>query len=113
MVEPEFTIGDLVTHGTYVLVDDPQKTVYITRDGDLMHVTTAWKGVQATFDLNASDAADYRRSDGMGDFQKVARVPLGVYHQWADEGILEDQKALNSRLNNGDFSKFRVNDVRV
>lgn len=113
MFDSNFTAGDLVTHGTFVLVDDRDKTVYVTRDGDLMYVTTEWKNLSAVLEANARAASEFSKTQKLGDMERVASIPLGVYHQWAAEGIMEDDKALARRLNDSDFSKFRTNNLKV
>ncbi|QRM56858.1 hypothetical protein F3Y30_09450 [Sinorhizobium sp. BG8] len=103
----------MVTHGTFVLVDDADKTVYVTRDGELMYVTTEWKNLSAVLEANARAAAEFSKTQKLGDMERVASIPLGVYHQWANEGIMDDDKALARRLNDVDFSKFRTNSLKV
>ncbi len=107
------TVGDLVTKGTYCLYDGPDKTIWLTRDGDLMYQTVQWKNVQALFDDNAEAAASFNKHGDHGALVKLASVPVGLRNQWLNEGITEDPKALALRLNDPDNAKFRVNNWRV
>ncbi|RVO54943.1 hypothetical protein [Sinorhizobium meliloti] len=108
------TLGDLLpTEGCYLWSDDPEKTVYIFRDGDVMGFRTHWKSLSALFDANAAEAAAFSRTGTHGDIQKIASIPKPVFYDWRDQGITDDPDALRRRLNDGDFSKFRTNDWRL
>lgn len=107
------TVGDLVTSGTICWEDTPDYTVWLTRDGDNIHVTTEWKNVQALLDANAAEAADFSATGKHSDLVKVAGVPIGLYFAWQKEGITDDPEAMRRRLNDGDFSKFRTNGWRL
>ncbi|SCX36036.1 hypothetical protein [Agrobacterium rosae] len=113
MQEEQFTIGDLVTHGTYMLYDSPDKTVWLTRDGDQMYQTVEWKHVSALLEDNQSAANAFSRSSRLGDNVQVASVPMGVYQRWVSEGIVDDPVALARRLNDAEYRKFRTNNLQV
>jgi hypothetical protein len=108
----EFTAGDLITHGTFLFYHGPEKTVWVTREGDQMYTTTEWN-VEHLLEQNKAAANDFSRSGGLGDMVRVASVPVGVLNKWSDEGIVEDPVAFARRLNDSDYSKFRVNSLRV
>lgn len=105
----ELKVGDLVTSGTICWEDTPEYTVWITRDGDQMRVTTEWKSVQSMLDGNAAEAAEFSATGKHGDIQKVAGIPIGLYFDWQRQGITDDPEAMRRRLNDGDFAKFRTN----
>lgn len=109
----QLTAGDLITHGTFMLYDTPDKTVWITRNGDEMYRTTEWKNVDALLAANQAAANEFNRSGPLGDTVQVASVPMAVHLKWAAEGITDDPVALARRLNDGDYSKFRTNNLRV
>ncbi len=109
----DYTIGDLVTHGTFVWEDDADKTVYITRDGDKMIIRTEWKNVRAVLERNARAASEFNATGRHGEMVRIASVPIGIHEEWEREGILKDDVALSRRLNDADFSKLRVNNWRV
>ncbi|MGE6781302.1 hypothetical protein ACQKGL_02130 [Ensifer adhaerens] len=113
MEQEHFTLGDLITHGTYMLYDGPDKTVWITRDGDQMYQTVEWKHVGALLADNQAAANEFSNSGQLGDNVRVASIPLGIYQRWSADGITEDPVALARRLNDADYSKFRVNNLRV
>lgn len=113
MQEEQFTVGDLVTHGTFMLLDTPDKTVWLTRDGDKMYQTVEWKNVSALLEDNIAASNNFSRSAKLGDNVQVASVPLGVYQKWDSEGIIDDPVALARRLNDADYRKFRTNNLRL
>lgn len=108
-----YTIGDLVTHGTVVWDDNEDRTIFITRDGDQMIIRTMWKNVRAVLERNMREAADFNATGRHGEMVHIGRVPLGIHEQWEREGILQDDKALSRRLNDSDFAKLRTNSWRV
>lgn len=108
----ELTAGDLITHGTFLYYADEYKTVWITREGDQMYTTTEWN-IDKLLEVNAASANSFSRTGGLGELQQVASVPVGIYQQWDKEGIVDDPDAFARRLNNGDFAKFRTNNLRV
>lgn len=113
MEQEKFTVGDLVTHGTFMLYETPDKIVWLTRDGDTMYRTTQWKNVAALLADNQAAANDFNRTGKLGDTVQVASVPYAVHLKWAAEGIVNDPVALARRLNDADYSKFRTNSLRV
>jgi hypothetical protein len=108
----EFTAGDLITHGTFLYYTGPDKTVWITREGDRMYTTTEWH-VDALIEANKAAANSFSRSGGLGDMVRVASIPVGLLNKWSDEGIVDDPTAFARRLNDSDFSKFRTNNLKV
>ncbi|MFD1326753.1 hypothetical protein [Mycoplana ramosa] len=108
----KFTIGDLVPSGSLLWEDTPTHTVWLTRDGDKLHITTVQK-VQAIIDANAQEAAEFNQTGSHGNLVKVASIPTSLYFAWQREGITEDPNAMKKRLNNGDLAKFRTNNWRL
>lgn len=106
------TIGDLVPSGTIIWEDTPTHTVYLTRDGDKLKITTVQK-VEAILEQNAREAADFNQSGSHGDLVKVASVPNSLYWDWQRQGITDDAEAMRRRLNDSDHAKFRVNNWRL
>lgn len=104
--------GDLITHGTFLYYADELKTVWITREGDQMWATTEWR-IDPLIEANKAEANSFSRSSGLGDLQKVASVPMGVYQKWDKDGIVEDKQAFARRLNNADYAAFRTNNLKV
>lgn len=109
----DLSVADLVEHGTICWEDTPDYTVWLTRDGDKMVVTTEYKNVAALLDANQAEANDFNQTGKHGDVVKVAGIPIGLYFDWKRQGITDDPEALRRRLNNGDFSKFRTNDWKL
>lgn len=65
-----------------------------------------------TQELNAS------RNDWKGDWHKVAEIPMGIIHQWANEEGLNfyDRNhwpAIKRKLNSNEFSRFRTKGGRI
>lgn len=103
-----FTAGDLVTSGTIVWEDTPTHTVYLTRDGDKLRITTHQK-VDAIIAANARDEADFNYTGRHGDLVRVASLPTSMYFALQRQGITEDPEAMRRILNDGDNAKFRTN----
>ena len=104
------SVGDLVKQGTVVWEDTPEYTVFLTRDGDQIKITTQWKTVQALLDANAAEASEFSATGKHNDVVKVAGIPIGLYFDWQRQGITDDPEAMRRRLNDSDFRKFRTND---
>ncbi len=110
----ELQFGDLVPDGqTLVWEDTPEYTTYFTRDGDYIRVIRDFKSVRAVLEANAREAAEFNSTGQLGEFVKVASVPIGMHYAWDQEGILNDPTALARRLNDADYSKFRTNNLQV
>lgn len=107
------TIGDLITHGTFLFEDTPTKRVWLTRDGDRMYVTEEWKNVQALLDENAKYAAEFNQTGSHGELVRLASVPIGLHKQWSKEGITDDPATIARRLNDADNAKLRTNNWRL
>ncbi|WP_139104377.1 hypothetical protein [Agrobacterium tumefaciens] len=104
-------IGNVVGRETLVWCDDNDKRVTFTRCGDEIYVRTEWKNVAAVLKRNAELAADFSRNQKLGEIVQVANIPEGLYYQWADEGIVDDEEYLNRRLNDAEFAKLRTNNL--
>lgn len=109
----QLTVGDLLTHGTLLWEDTPSKTVWLMRDGDKMYMHTEWKNIRGMLDDNANAAAAFNATGKLDELVRVASIPIGVHYQWSKEGITEDETAIARRLNDGDYKKFRTNNLRV
>ncbi len=108
-----YEIGDLITHGTFCIYSGPEKTIWLTRDGDQMYETVQWKDFRAMLDQNAKEAATFNVHGNHGSIVKLASVPIGLRYEWSKEGITDDPDALKRRLNDSDNAKFRVNNWRI
>lgn len=108
----QLTIGDLVPN-VLVWEDDAEKRVLLIRDGDQIHIRTEWKKVSALLDANHETAMAFNATGKLNDMVHVASVPLGIHYQWQAEGITHDDAAIARRLNDGDFAKFRTNNLKV
>jgi len=106
------TIGDLVTHGRLLYIDEPGYRVWLTRNGDTIVVTEEWPDVQALLDSNAAIANDFSKNQKLQDFQQVASVPQWMINQWENEGG-RDKEYLRRKLNDPDNAKFRTNGLRL
>lgn len=114
MTEENLTLGDyLPTQGCVLWSNDEDKIIWLVRDGDKMEIITEWKNLNALFEANAAEAAEFSRSGGLGNMQKVASIPKGLYADWKAQGITEDTTAMRRRLNDADYSKFRTNTLIV
>jgi len=109
----QLQLGDLVTHGRLVWEDTPDYTIFLDREGDYIRITREFKNVRAVLETNAREAAEFNQTGQLGEFVKVASVPIGMHYAWDAEGILDDPTVLARRLNDADFSKFRTNNLRV
>ncbi|MEW9616023.1 hypothetical protein AB3G45_19600 [Shinella sp. S4-D37] len=110
----ELEFGDLVLDGqTLVYEDTADYTIYLIREGDYIRIRRDFKNVRAVLEANARAAAEFNSTGQLGEFVKVASVPVGMHYQWDQEGILDDPVALARRLNDADFSKVRTNNLRV
>jgi len=62
--------------------------------------------VAPILDINKQD---YNADHGKwGEWARVGSIPLSLYWQWSQEGILGDQKELRKRLNDIDFRLLRT-----
>lgn len=114
MTTENLTLGDyLPTQGIVLWSNDDEKTVWLRRDGDKMEFITEWKNLSALFDANAAEASEFSRSGKLGNVQKVASIPKGLYADWKAQGITDDPEALRRRLNDADYSKFRTNSLII
>jgi hypothetical protein len=107
-----FTAGDLVAEGERIIVEDnAEYTVILTREGPNIRTTTITKNetLQAQFEANAAEAADFNATGKHSGMVKVAGIPSTLYFEWLKEGIIDDPVALRRKLNDSDFSKFRTN----
>ncbi len=43
-----------------------------------------------------------------GEWTWVGSIPLSLFYQWQQEGILDDQKEMKKRLNDIDFRSLRT-----
>ncbi|MGQ3209538.1 hypothetical protein [Shinella sp.] len=107
-----FTAGDLVTSGTIVWEDTPTHTVYLTRDGDNLRITTHQK-VDAILAANANEESDFNYTGRHSDLVKVASLPTSMYFDLQRQGITEDPEAMRRILNDSDNAKFRTNKWRL
>lgn len=107
-----FTAGDLVAEGERIIVEDNEDyTVILTREGNNIRTTTITKTdtLQAQFDANAEEAAEFNSTGKHSNMIKIAGIPSALYFQWLKEGIIDDPQALRRKLNDSDFRKFRTN----
>lgn len=109
----QLVAGDLVSHGTVVFEDTPDYTIYMTRDGDKIIITTEWKNIAAVLDHNRAEANDWSSSGSHGDLVKVASIPQGLYYDWQKQGITEDPEAMRRRLNDSNYAYLRTNNWRI
>lgn len=109
----ELQFGDLVPQGRLVWEDTPDYTIYLEREGDYIRITRDFKNVRAVLEQNAREAAEFNATGKLGELVKVASVPVGLHYEWSKDGITEDAEAIARRLNDVDYSRFRVNNLRV
>jgi hypothetical protein len=108
------TAADLVPDGARIVVENNEDyMVVMTRVGDTIRTDTYAKNLQAMFDQNAEEAAEFNATGKHSDMVKVAGIPAHLYFQWLKEGIIDDKKALRKRLNDSEFAKFRTNNWTV
>lgn len=106
------TIGDVVPDGaTIVWEDNDEKTVTLTRQGDQIIIDTIPKKLQAIFDANAEEAANFNATGSLGNMVKVANIPNDLYWAWRAEGL--EPHEITNRLNDGDWAKLRTNSLRL
>jgi hypothetical protein len=82
-------------------------------DGDHLIIETEWLNVDLVLDANKSAQADFSRTSGLGEVVHVAEIPKGLYWDWHDKGILDDDVALSRHLNDSDYRHLRTNSLRV
>lgn len=111
-MDTQFTAGDLITHGTFLYYHGPDKTVWITREGDKMYATTEWH-VDALLEANKEAANSFSATGKLSDLTRVASIPVGVFNRLDKDGIVEDDVALKRFLNDPDYKKFRTNSLKV
>jgi len=51
-----------------------------------------------------------RYGDGLN---KVASIPMSMYHDWVKKGYTKDQKKMKELLNSPDLRKFRTREGKV
>jgi hypothetical protein len=111
-VNADMTAG-LADGETRVVYDDANKTVVWTRQGKHVVEDIYHKNFQSVLDQNQAEANEFSRSGKLGENVKLASVPLSVHMAWQAEGLLDDDKAFARRLNDPDYAKFRVNNLRA
>lgn len=114
MDDINFTIGDVFgSHTTLVWEDTEDATTYLHREGDTIRIERRWKNVRAVLERNAREAAAFSKTDKLGDFVKLGTIPTGLFWQWQREGITDDPDALARRMNDPDYAKLRVNNLKI
>ncbi|KQO79439.1 hypothetical protein [Rhizobium sp. Leaf262] len=96
-----------------VVHEDASKTVVWTRQGDKLNEEVYHYNFQSVLDANAEAAKEFNRNGKLGEHVRVASIPASIYAEWEKEGITDDDAAFNRRLNDPDYKKFRVNDLRL
>ncbi|MBN7809108.1 hypothetical protein JZX86_27700 [Agrobacterium rosae] len=108
------SLGDGIADGeTRVVYDDANKTVVWTRSGNQVIEDTYHKNFQSLLDENQAEANAFSRSGKLGENVKLASVPMSVHMDMQAKGILDDEKAFARFLNDPDFAKFRVNNLKA
>ncbi|CVI61023.1 hypothetical protein CFBP4996_15340 [Agrobacterium leguminum] len=107
-------LGDMfITSDRYVVVDDDDELIVMTKIGDQIKIDHYAKNLQAIFDQNAEEAAAFSRTGKLGSQVKVASIPTTLYNHWKKLGIMDDNRLLKRKLNDSDYSKFRTNTLKV
>ena len=83
--------------------DNQDGTVTIESDQD----------VAAIMDSNKTGRKDVDKHSKWGDMSRVASIPLTVYYDLKQKGILDDQVALRKWLNDPDNELFRTRKGKV
>jgi hypothetical protein len=109
------TVGDLITHGTFLLNETPEYWQWITREGELMFVWEEMKPhvLQALVDQNKREANAFSRTSSHGPSVKVASIPIILFFELQRKGIANDPVAIRRFLNDPDNAHFRTNDWRL
>lgn len=105
------TVGDLLTHGTFLISETPEYWEWLTREGELMYRTVQMKPhvLQALIDQNQREANDFNYSGSHGSSVKVATIPEVLYWELHSKGITDDPVAYRRFLNDLNNRKFRTN----
>ncbi|SCX19656.1 hypothetical protein [Agrobacterium rosae] len=112
--QDELTVADWLPEGCdRVLIDDAQRRVIIHRRNNQYFKTIEPKTLQAQFDMNAEEAAEFSRNQKLGARQKVASIPTDIYYYLKEEGIADDPERFARWMNDSDNSKFRTNNMTV
>lgn len=93
----------------FILEQDPftQQTQYFVwdDDNDTFHIE---------YEQNCDDLLAFNRhlydhaEGGFGDMKKVGTIPMNLYYDLKQKGILDDQKAFKKWLNDRDNRYFRT-----
>lgn len=99
---------------TIVFHDDEDETIILRKVDGEIYVETYVKRLDQLFDQNARDAAEFNRTGRLPELQvRTANIPAALWKAWEREGITKDEKYLRRRLNDSDYRKLRVNDLRL
>ncbi|MDX0947217.1 hypothetical protein GOD93_16320 [Sinorhizobium medicae] len=109
------TIGDLITHGTFLLRETPFYRTWIIRDGEQMflHTEANEEALIALIDQNQREANDFNYTGSHGSMVKVASIPELLYYDLQRQGITDDPAAYRRFLNDPNNAKFRTNTWRL
>ncbi|MCK3776213.1 hypothetical protein MZK49_05650 [Ensifer sesbaniae] len=104
-------VGDLVTHGTFLLRETPLYREWLIREGELMYLHKEMKeeALAALISQNQQEANDFNYSGSHGSMVKVASIPELLYWELHRKGITDDPVAYRRFLNDPNNAKFRTN----
>lgn len=106
-----FTLDDLVGRDRIIWEWTPDYRIDLVRRSDGIHIETYYLSLDAVFAENAEAAADFNETGRLSDLERAANIPVGLYHEWKKEGIIDDPDRLKRRLNDGDYAKVRTNNL--
>ena len=83
--------------------DNQDGTVTIESDQDVSEILKA----------NQANRSSFEKGDRWGEMSRVASIPLTVYYDLKQKGILDDQAAMKKWLNDPDNELFRTRKGKV
>lgn len=89
------------------------KTVWwVEEDDGTWYEETDWNVDQLLDDI-AAEANAYSATTRMGEFEKVASMPIGMYFDLQAKGMLDDPEDVKRILNDADNARLKTKNVRV
>jgi hypothetical protein len=92
-----------------ILDHDPVTGISHWVDTDESTGITTYGADQEVTPILEANRQDYNESHGKwGEWARVGSIPMTLWMQWYEEGIISDQKELKKRLNDIGFRNLRT-----
>lgn len=97
---------------SYDPITRKRQVFHASRDGNEYGIETVYD-VEPIMDAAKGEHAMIDERARWGDIERVASIPMPLYFELQEKGIVQDQKAFRRWLNDRDNSVFRTRPGRV